>query len=37
MLNALKPKRFVIVPLALTAEQRREYVQYKEDDKGNLL
>ena len=29
--------RFVIVPPTLTAEQRREYVRYEEDDEGNLL
>jgi hypothetical protein len=32
-----RPGRFVIVPPTLTAEQRREYVQYEEDDEGNLL
>jgi hypothetical protein len=32
-----RPGRFVIVPPALTAEQRREYVRYEEDDEGNLL
>jgi hypothetical protein len=29
--------RFVIVSLTLTEEQRREYIQYEEDDKDNLL
>src|SRR6202011_5709172 len=29
--------RFVIVPLTLTEEQRREYVRYEEDEEGNLL
>jgi hypothetical protein len=32
-----RPGRFVIVPPTLTADQRREYVRYKEDDEGNLL
>jgi hypothetical protein len=32
-----KPGRFEIVPLLLTKEQRREYVRYKEDNKGNLI
>jgi hypothetical protein len=32
-----RPGRFVIVPPTLTAEQRREYVRYEEDDEGNLL
>jgi hypothetical protein len=32
------PRRnFVIVPPTLTAEQRREYVRYKEDEDGNLI
>lgn len=30
-------RRFVIVPPVLTAEQRREYVRYEEDDEGNLI
>ena len=35
--SAPKPGRFEIVPPSLTNEQRREYVRYKEDDKGNLV
>jgi hypothetical protein len=35
--DAPRPGRFEIVPLSLTEEQRREYVRYKEDDKGNLI
>ena len=35
--NVPKPRRFEIVPLSLTKEQRREYVKYKEDDEGNLM
>jgi hypothetical protein len=32
-----RPGRFEIVPPSLTDEQRREYVKYEEDDKGNLV
>jgi hypothetical protein len=32
-----RPRRFEIVPLLLTNKQRREYVRYKKDDKGNLI
>jgi hypothetical protein len=35
--SAPRPGRFEIVPLLLTDKQRREYVKYKEDDKGNLV
>ena len=35
--NAPRPERFVIVPPTLTVEQRREYVQYEEDEEGNLI
>ena len=35
--NVPKPRRFKIVPPSLTKEQRREYVKYKEDNKGNLI
>jgi len=35
--SAPRPGRFEIVPLSLTEEQRREYVRYEEDDKGNLI
>jgi hypothetical protein len=31
------PRRFEIVPPLLTNKQRREYVRYKENDKGNLI
>jgi hypothetical protein len=37
MLDTPQAGRFVIVPPALTAEQRREYVRYEEDEEGNLL
>ena len=37
MLDAPQTGRFVIVPPTLTAEQRREYLRYEEDDEGNLL
>jgi hypothetical protein len=37
LLSAPRLGRFEIVPLLLTKEQRREYVRYKEDDKGNLI
>ena len=32
-----RPERFEIVPPLLTNKQRREYVRYKEDNKGNLI
>jgi hypothetical protein len=35
--DAPRPGRFEIVPPSLTEEQRREYVRYEEDDKGNLI
>jgi hypothetical protein len=37
LLNTPKLGRFEIVPLLLTKEQRKEYVKYKEDNKGNLI
>jgi hypothetical protein len=37
LLDIPRPGRFEIVPLSLTEKQRREYVRYKEDDKGNLV
>jgi hypothetical protein len=37
LLSVPRPGRFEIVLLLLTNEQRREYVRYKEDDKGNLI
>ena len=35
--DAPRLRRFEIVPPSLTKEQRREYVRYQEDDKGNLI
>jgi hypothetical protein len=35
--DTLRPGRFKIVPLLLTKKQRKEYVKYKEDNKGNLI
>ena len=32
-----RPGRFEIVPLLLTNKQRREYVRYEEDNKGNII
>jgi hypothetical protein len=37
LLDAHRLGRFEIVPPSLTNEQRREYVRYEEDDKGNLI
>jgi hypothetical protein len=37
LLNTPRLGRFEIVPLSLTKGQRREYVRYKEDNKGNLI
>jgi len=37
MQDAPRPGKLVIVPLILTEEQRREYVRFEEDNKGNLL
>jgi len=37
LLSAPRLRRFEIVPLLLTNKQRREYVRYKENDKGNLV
>jgi hypothetical protein len=37
LLNILKLGRFEIVLLLLTKKQRREYVRYMENDKGNLI
>ena len=37
LLNTLKLRKFEIVPLLLTKEQRKEYVKYKKDNKGNLI
>jgi len=37
LLSVPRLGRFEIVPLSLTNKQRREYVRYKEDDKGNLV
>ena len=33
----LQPETFKIVLPQLTVEQQREYAQYEEDDKGNIL
>jgi hypothetical protein len=32
-----RPGRFKIVPPLLTNKQRREYVRYEEDNKGNII
>jgi hypothetical protein len=37
LLNTLRLGRFKIVPLLLTKKQRKEYIKYKEDNKGNLI
>jgi hypothetical protein len=37
LLDTPRPGRFKIVPLLLIKEQRRKYVRYKEDNKGNLI
>jgi hypothetical protein len=37
LLDIPKLGRFKIVPLLLTKKQRREYVKYKENNKGNLI
>ena len=37
LLSTPRLRRFKIVPLLLTNKQRREYVRYKEDNKGNLV
>ena len=35
--DAPRLRRFEIVPLSLTDEQRREYVRYGEDNESNLI
>jgi hypothetical protein len=35
--TAPRLSKFEIAPLPLTKEQRRQYVRYEEDDKGNLI
>ena len=37
LLSIPRPRRFKIVPLLLTNKQRRKYVRYKEDNKGNII
>ena len=32
-----RPGRFEIVPSLLTNKQRREYIRYEEDNKGNII
>jgi len=37
LLSIPRPGRFKIIPLLLTNKQRREYVKYKENNKGNII